>query len=125
MRMTRNKIIYAELSYQLTGLCFQVHKNLGRFCREKQYSDALEQLLSENKIKHIRESELETGPKGNNPDFVIEDKIIVDLKAKNFVTKEDYIQMQRYLKGSNLKLGLIVNFRSTYLKPQRVINSDV
>ena len=42
---------------------------------------------------------------------------------KNFITKEDYYQMQRYLKAANLKLGLIVNFRTTYLHPKRILCS--
>lgn len=61
---------------------------------------------------------------GNKADFLIASKIVIDFKAKKFVTKEDYMQMQRYLHGANLELGLIVNFRGTYLKPKRVLNSD-
>ena len=55
-------------------------------------------------------------------DFIIEGKIIVDIKAKKFITKEDYNQMQRYLNVSGLILGMIVNFRNTHLKPKRIIN---
>ena len=61
---------------------------------------------------------------GNIPDFIVEEKIIVDFKAKKFVTKDDYFQMMRYLEFAHLPLGMIVNFRSTYLKPQRVINKE-
>lgn len=119
-----NKIIYPELSYKITGLCFQLQKQIGRFCREIQYSNELEKLLEENKIKFIKENSLKMSPKGNRPDFIIENKIIIDLKAKSFITKDDYNQMQRYLKSSNLKLGMIINFRSFYLKPKRIINSE-
>ena len=59
---------------------------------------------------------------GNIVDFIIDGKILIDLKAKRFITKEDYYQMLRYLKSSGLKLGLVVNFRGTYLKPKRIIN---
>ena len=120
-------IIYPELSYKLTGLCFQVQKELGRFCREKQYADRLDKLLQEKKIAYQREveiSKLQKGsPEGNRVDFVIDEKIIVDIKAKRFVTKEDYYQMQRYLQSSDLELGMIINFRNAYLKPKRVLNS--
>jgi GxxExxY protein len=99
---------------------------LGRFCREKQYSDKLEQKLIENKINYKREfriNELTDSPEGNIADFIIEDRIIVDLKAKKFITKEDYYQMMRYLIASKLQLGLIINFRNSFLKPKRVINN--
>lgn len=122
-----SKLIHPELSYKLTGLFYKVHNLLGRFRSEKSYADALENFLKENNIKYKREVPLGKSFEGedkkrNIPDFIIEDKIIVDIKAKKFVTKEDYIQMQRYLNASNIKLGMIVNFRNTYLKPKRIIN---
>ena len=49
------KLIYPELSYTLTGICFEVHNELGRYAREKQYGDLLEKKLKERKISHKRE----------------------------------------------------------------------
>lgn len=122
----RVDIIYKDLSYELTGVLFGVHNELGRFCREKQYGDLLEKKLTEKKIKYEREKDLplDSDDKrvSNKVDFCIEDKVLLDLKAKKFITKEDYYQMLRYLKAANLKLGLIVNFRNTYLKPKRVVS---
>jgi len=129
--MTRinSKILYPTLSYKLTGIFFSVHKNLGRFCREKQYGDALEPLFKENDIKYKREYEIikfkPESPKGNRVDFLIEDHIIIDIKAKKFVTKEDYSQMIRYLESAALELGMIVNFQSPHLKPKRVLNAKL
>ena len=60
----------------------------------------------------------------NIADFVISDKIIIDLKAKPFVSKDDYYQMNRYLIASSLNLGMIVNFRNKFLRPIRVIRSN-
>lgn len=123
-----NKIIYPELSYQLTGLSFKVQNNLGRYCREKQYADALETLLKENNIQFIREKslpvEMISNDFTNRVDFDVESKILIDIKAKPFILKEDYYQMQRYLKAANYKLGLVINFRSKYLKPIRIIRID-
>lgn len=127
--MKDEKIIYKDLCYEIVGICFRIQDRLGRFCKEKQYADEFEKRLIENKIKHKREfvlSNLESnGIKGNIVDFIIENKLLIDFKAKKFITKEDYGQMQRYLISSRLKLGLIVNFRETYLKPKRVINSKI
>ena len=122
-----NKILHKELSYEIAGLCFKVQKKLGRFCREVQYSDEFEKMLLESKIKYKCEYRLDNfksdSPKGNRVDFLIEDKIIIDFKAKKFITKEDYNQMQRYLQSANLELGMIINFRNIYLKPKRILNS--
>jgi GxxExxY protein len=119
-------LIEQELSYKITGLCFKAQKDLGRFCKEQQYSQKLAQLLTESGLKFEREIDLkklsQDGPDGNRIDFLIDGKIIVDLKAKPFITKDDYYQMQRYLHAADIKLGLIVNFRNFYLKPKRVIN---
>ncbi len=122
------KIIEKELSFALTGLCFQVHKQLGRFASERQYSDSLEALMKSNGFDYQREYELKNlgpdVPKGNRVDFLVAGKIILDLKAKAFITKEDYYQMQRYLHAAELELGLIINFRAYRLFPKRVLNSS-
>lgn len=122
-----NKILYPDLSYKICGLCFNVHNKLGNFRSEKSYADALEKNLQENEVKYVRENSLKPsfeneGDRRNIPDFVIEDKIILDIKAKRIITKEDYFQMKRYLVSSNKRLGLIVNFRQKYLSPKRVLN---
>jgi hypothetical protein len=43
------------------------------------------------------------------------------MKAKPFILKDDYGQMQRYLQALNLELGIIYNFRDRYLKPKRIL----
>lgn len=129
--MTRiiRKILYPKLSYKLTGLFYKAHSKLGRFCREKQYADKIEDLLKENKIPYKRELELKNltpeSIEGNKVDFIIDNQVLVEVKAKKFITKEDYYQMLRYLESANLELGLIVNFRNTYLKPKRVLNAKI
>ena len=124
MLRKENKIIEKELSYKMVGIFFSVQKNLGRFCREKQYADAIENELKKAQISYKREYPIILeGKKSNFVDFLIENRILVDLKAKPFIEKEDYYQMKRYLETTNLKLGLIVNFRQRYLRPKRVLNS--
>lgn len=123
-----DKLYYPELSYEITGLVYKTHNDLGRYKLEKQYCDVFEQYLIVNKIRYQREKDLKkifdhVELKGNIPDFIIEDKIVVDFKCKKFIAKEDYFQMLRYLDISDCKLGMIVNFRATYVKPKRVVNS--
>lgn len=122
MLQIKKKILYPELSYRITGICFKVHRELGRFNRETQYSDNLEEALKKNGITYKREYEIAAG---NKVDFLINDEIILDVKAKKFILKDDYFQMQRYLQSSGKELGLIINFRNVYLKPKRVLNTKL
>ena len=110
--MTR--IIEKDNCYKITGLCFKVQKKLGRFCRERQYCDEFEALLIQQNLPYKREYELkelnQDSPNGNKVDFLVFGKVLVDFKAKNYITKEDYYQMLRYLSAARLEIGLIVNF---------------
>jgi len=59
---------------------------------------------------------------GNIIDFIVEDCVILEIKAKNIITKQDYYQAKRYLISLRKNLCLLINFRDTYLKPKRVLN---
>ena len=116
------KLLYPELSYQITGLCFEVQNNLGRFAREKQYCDLLESKLKESGILYKREYTV--AETGNRLDCLVEDKIIMEVKAKPFLQKDEYYQIKRYLDVLNLELGLLVNFQDKYLKPRRILKAQ-
>ena len=128
MLINREKVLYPELSYEICGLLYEIHNELGPERSEMSYADALEQKLKLKDVPYKRETSLPAsfigeGSRRNVPDFVIKGIIVIDLKAKRIVTKEDYFQMRRYLAVSGLKLGLIVNFRQKYLNPKRVLYS--
>lgn len=125
-----NKIIYSDLSYVLNGLFFEAQRILGRFCRERQYADFVEEKLKLLEINYKREKIIPVNVDGvtiknNRVDFIIEDKILLEFKFIPFITKTDYFQVQRYLFATKLKLGVIINFRSCFLKPKRIINNAV
>lgn len=131
MRMPQIKtdVIYPDLSYKICGLCFSTHNSLGRFRSERSYADALEKLLRDERISYKRENSLPPSfesekNRRNIPDFLIDNKIILDLKSKRIITKDDYYQMRRYLISGDKKLGIIVNFRPKYLVAKRVLNSQ-
>lgn len=107
-----------------------MHNSLGRYKNEKQYADCLEELLKEQHIRYLREFCLEQSFGGerrgrNVCDFIIDDKIVLELKTKKFISQEDYFQVKRYLSCSKLRLGILVNFRQNYLSPKRVLNNEL
>jgi len=124
------KPIYAELSYKINGVLFAVHNELGRYRNEKQYADAVEVRLKTHTIAYEREKVAPVSFLGetegrNKIDFLIEGKMILELKAKRIIEKQDYYQVKRYLAAFEKKLGILVNFRDKFLKPRRVLNSAV
>ncbi len=129
-KLQMTKVVFPELSYKINGILYKTHNELGRFCNEKQYGDFIERLLREDNIKYEREKILPESFDGehkgrNKLDFIIDDKIILELKAKRVLPREDYYQARRYLEALNLKLALLVNLRDKYLKPKRILNSKV
>lgn len=115
-------LIFGDLSYVINGILFSVHNEKGQYAREKQYGDEVERLLKEKRLSYKREVAISGS--GNILDFLIENKIILELKAKRIITKEDYYQIQRYLQETGLKLGILVNFRDKLIKPKRIVKIE-
>ena len=125
-----SKIIHKDLSYKINGLLFEVHRELGRYRNEKQYADYFEKLLEKANIKYEREYRFNDQQYGKEKircicDFIIEDVIILEFKAKDFIEKKDHYQTKRYLITLNLELAIIINFRDKRLMPKRVLNGDL
>lgn len=115
-------LVYPELSYEITGLVFATHNELGRFAREVQYCNLLATKFDASRIRYQREFVI--GDTGNRIDFFVEGKIILEAKAKDRVTRDDYYQLQRYLHILNVRLGILVNFRQPYLRPKRILRVE-
>lgn len=115
-------LIYPEESNKLLGLALQLHKEMGCGFREKVYQDAFEVLLKENEIPYEREKHIDLifhGVKLEHDffyDFLIDNKIGVELKAVSEIIGEFEAQIINYLHVSNHKLGLLLNFGSTSLE---------
>lgn len=130
VRRTTEKVIFPELSYQIAGLLFEIHNQLGRFAREVQYAAAFEQLLQHHGIPYTREAVVPTGDvpvrtTNNRIDFFIGGKIVVELKAKPTLERLDYEQLHRYLQAIDASLGILVNFHERFLRPRRIIKSTI
>ena len=115
-------LLYPELSKRVLGLGMQLHREIGCGFKEKVYQDAFEVLQRENKIDFIREKHIDLvfhGVKLEHDffyDFLIEDKIGVELKAVSEIFGEFEAQIINYLHVSNHKLGLLLNFGTTSLE---------
>jgi len=126
------EIIYKKLSYKVNGACFRTQNALGRYRSHGQYLDKLEPEIVELGLTCSREVPLppsfESEKEGRNiPDLIVEGeegKLVIEVKVKRLLTKDDYFQLQRYLVSGNFRLGLLVNFRQHVLKPKRIINAE-
>lgn len=114
------KILYKDLSYKLTGCFFKVYNALGPGHKEEIYHKALKIEFNENGITYDSKKKLTIKYKDKSvgvyePDFVIENKIILEIKSALCMHKVYELQMYHYLKGANYKLGYLVNFGSEKL----------
>ncbi len=122
-----NEIIYKEESYQIIGKCFEVHNNLGTGFLEIVYKDALEYEFKNANIPFEREKEYMVKykniilPHKFYADFVLYDKIVLEIKAVSGIADEFIAQAINYLKVSGNKLALIVNFGELKLNFKRIV----
>ena len=120
-------LIYKEESYNIIGKCFEVHNNLGPGFLEIVYKDALEYEFNKTGIPYEREKEYivnykdVTLPHKFYADFVVFDKIILEVKAIAGIADEFIAQAINYLKVSKNKLALIVNFGELKLNSKRIV----
>lgn len=123
-----NEIIYKEESYQIIGACMKVHAELGAGFLEPVYQEALEKQFTTEGVSYEKEKMVNVyynGEKLNKyykADFLCFDKIIVELKAAASLHSDMIAQVQNYLRSTNLKLGLLVNFGEKSLVYKRVLN---
>ena len=124
-------ILYKELSYQLQGCFYQVRNKYQRGHKEIIYQKALEEELTLAKINYDREHRINIYSVTTNkkigvyiPDFVIENRIVVELKAAQATTQDMKMQLWHYLKNSQYQLGYLVNFGESDFKPLRFIHTQ-
>lgn len=120
-------VIYKEESYQIIGICMEIHNYLGHGFSEIVYKDALEIEFRKAGIFYEREKEYEVVykeiifPHKFYADFVINEKIILEIKGKNQIAETDLAQAINYLKVSDNKLAIIVNFGESKLNYKRIV----
>lgn len=119
--------LHQDLTKVIIALCFKVYNQLGYGCPEKVYQKALELEFVENKIQFKRElySKILYGGKIAGRfylDFLVDDRVAVELKVRRNVYESDWIQLLNYLKSTGKELGLLIVFTSEKVQIKRVIN---
>jgi GxxExxY protein len=122
-----SSLIFKQESYDIIGACMEVHKELGKGFSEIIYGDALEIEFNQLGIQFKREVKFNITYKGNLlphfyvADFIIDDKIVLEIKAIESLTKSHVKQTLNYLAASKIKLDLLVNFGEDSLNYKRIL----
>ena len=121
-------LLHKDLSYKIQGIAFEVRKNFGLGHKEQIYQKAFEEELKTRGISYEREKTIKVfSPKTGKfiglyrPDFIVDKKIIVELKTYKFVPKQEIRKIYDYLRNSNYELGYLINFASPKLYIKRII----
>jgi GxxExxY protein len=118
---------FEGLSRKIIGAAIEVHTALGPGFLENIYEEALKLELSEHKLNFETQKEIQIEYLGvaigiHRLDLVVENQIIVELKAVKEFTDVHYAQLRSYLKATGLKVGLLLNFAKPTLEIKRVVN---
>lgn len=119
---------YSDLTGRVIGAAMKVHSALGNGFQEVIYQRALAIELEEENIKFVRKLEIPLYYKEKHigtrrVDFLIEEKLLVELKAVTLVEDVHHAQVINYLTAYKLEIGLLINFREKSLKFKRFIKS--
>lgn len=127
MNYPESKYPLQNETYEIIGICMEVHCNLGHGFLEIVYKDALEFEFKQKKILYEREKKYEVDYKGYilphkfHADFIVFDNVILEVKATKEIAEDHYARVINYLAVSKCKVGLLVNFGEPSLKTKRVI----
>ena len=123
---TEEDFLYKELTYKIRGILFDVRKKLGLGHKEQVYHNALEIEFKNADIQFESKKNIPILYEGKHvgvyqPDFIIDDRILIELKALPEIGRPQIEQVWSYLKGCEYKLALLVNFGSKDLEIKRII----
>jgi GxxExxY protein len=127
MKNTNEKWLYKDLTQEIIGAAMEVHRELGSGFLEYVYEESLCHELNLREIYFERQKELDIYykdlliPKKYKPDLMVDNKVIVELKATSGLTKVEEAQLLNYLKATKLRIGLLLNFGKKSLEIKRRI----
>ena len=124
--MEEGTIIYKDLSYKIVGLAMEVHNELGPGFLEKVYENALMVLFRENGIRASQQFPISVTFHGQIvgdyfADILVEDSVILELKSQDRISEIHKAQTLNYLKATQFKLALLINFGKHRLEYERLV----
>lgn len=123
----RADLLYPELSYQIVGILFDVYNQLGYGFSEKTYQKAIATALRGSKLKYQEQVYAPVSYRGekvavNYFDFLVDDKIVLEIKKGDHFAKAHIDQLYQYLKNQKLKLGILAYFAPRNIHFKRIVN---
>ena len=123
------RIIYPQLSYELVGIAFKIYNSLGFGLQEKYYQRAFEKELTELSMPYKKEYKVNLNYHGEKIgqyflDFLIDDKIVIELKVAPRLRHIHIRQVFEYLRALNKKLAILIFFTDEGVRYRRVINPN-
>ncbi len=124
--LTRNDLLHPELSYKVVGAVYHVYNTLGYGYQERYYQRALVQELADRGLAAQREVHVPIQFKGRTIgryfiDFVIEEKVALELKVANEFYESHVSQVLAYLRSAGLRLGILACFGVKGIRYKRLI----
>jgi len=128
--MDKKELIYPELSYKIIGIAFKVYNQLGYGYQEKYYQRAYAHELAKENISYLKEVPVRI--KYDNADigryfldFIVDGKIVVELKIASEFKYKYVRQVLEYLNTTNKKLAILIYFTKSGVRYRRIINPKV
>ncbi len=125
---TNKEGLYKDLTYKIIGALYEVHNELGSVHKESIYHKAVALEFKLKGLDFVEEPQLPVEYKGKKigvykPDFIIENKVVLEIKVAPMITKSMFDQIFYYIRGTKYKLVLLANFGTTRLTIKRRIYS--
>ena len=119
-------LLYEKESFIIRGICFDLYKKYGGAFKESVINNALVHELEKVGIKNESQKRINILHDQKKigvyiPDLIVENKILIELKVKPFITAGDEKQFWHYLRATDYKLGFLINFSPEKLQIKRRI----
>ncbi len=120
-------LIHPELSYHVVGRAFDVYNEIGAGYKEQVYQKALSKAFKDSGLNFKEQVYSPVAYANENVgryylDFVVDDKVVVELKSGDKFIKQNIKQVYSYLKANKLQLGILINFTREGVKFRRIVN---